>query len=142
MVCRVGYPTLSIQCIVIAVCKGEIGDEVHRYGFPDARGYLVRLQWNTHSRMYFGGLAGGAPIDVVMNELGHSGPPEFSRDNFIGLPSSWMSCGDVIVVLFDNISSEVIVLWDVDMSAVKDKSIFEVPVFQAFDNQSWAILEY
>ena len=93
-------------------------------------------------RVYFGGLTGGTTIDIVMDKLRHSGPPEFSRDNFIGLPSSWMSCGDVVVVLFDNISSKVIILWNVDMSMVKDKSIFEVSIFQAFDNQLWAILEY
>ena len=114
---------------VVVVRGGKIGDEVHCYGFPDARGYLVRLQWNTRLRVYFGGLAGGTAVDVVMNELGHSGPPEFSRDNFVGLPSSWMSCGDVVVVLFDNVSSEVVVLRNVDMSAVKDKSVFKVPVF-------------
>jgi hypothetical protein len=114
---------------VIVVYGREVGDEVHCYGFPDTGGYLVRLQWNVRSRMYFGGLAGGTPVDVVMDELGHSGPPEFSRDNFIGLPSSWMSCGDVIVVLFNNISSEIVVFWNVNMSAVEDKSVFEVPIF-------------
>jgi hypothetical protein len=79
--------------------------------------------------VYFGGLAGGATIDVVMDKLRHSGPPEFSRNNFIGLPSSRMSCGDVVVVLFDNVSSKVIVFWNVDMSVVEDKSVFEVPIF-------------
>jgi hypothetical protein len=87
-----------------------------------------------HPRVYLGGLAGSATIDVVMDKLRHSGPPELSRDNFIGLPSSQMSCGDVIMVLFDNISSEVIIFWDIDVSVMKDESIFEVPVFQAFDN--------
>jgi hypothetical protein len=53
-----------------------------------------------------------------------------------------VSCGDVVVVLFDNVPSEVIVLWNIDVSVMKDESVFEVPVFQAFDNQSWAVLEY
>jgi hypothetical protein len=114
---------------VVVICRREVGDEVHCYRLPDTRGYLVRLQWDVRSRVYFGGLAGGATVDVVMNELGHSGPPEFSRDNFVGLPSFWMTCGDVIVVLLDNISSKVVVLWNVDMSVVKDKSVFEVPIF-------------
>jgi hypothetical protein len=114
---------------VIVVRGGKIGDEVHRYGFPDAGGYLVRLQWDARPRVYFGGLAGSATIDVVMNELGHSRPPEFSRDNLVGLPSSWMSCGDVVVVLFDNVPLEAVVFQNVDMSAVKDKSVFEVSIF-------------
>jgi hypothetical protein len=79
--------------------------------------------------VYFGGLAGGATVDIVMDKLRHSGPPEFSRNNFVGLPSSWMSCGDVVVVLFDNVSSKVVVFENVDMSVVEDKSIFEVPIF-------------
>jgi hypothetical protein len=92
--------------------------------------------------VYLGGLAGSATIDIVMDKLRHSRPPEFSRDNFIGLLSFWMSCGDVVVVLFDNISLEVIIFWDIDMSTVKDESVFKVPVFQAFDNQLWTIFEY
>ena len=103
---------------------------------------MVRLQWNARPRVYLGGLAGGATIDVVMNELGHSGPPEFSRDNFVSLPLFWVSCGNMVMVLFDNVSSKVVIFWNIDMSAVKDKSVFEVPIFQAFDNRSWAILEY
>jgi hypothetical protein len=92
--------------------------------------------------VYFGGLAGGTTIDIVMDKLRHFGPPEFSRNNFVGLPLSWMSCGDVIMVLFDNILSKVVIFWNVDMSTVEDKSILKVPIFQAFDNRSWAILEY
>jgi hypothetical protein len=84
--------------------------------------------------MYLGGLACSTTINIVMDKLRHSGPPELSKDNFVGLPLSWVSCGDVVMVLFDNISSEVIILWNVDMSMVKNESIFEVPVFQAFDN--------
>jgi hypothetical protein len=64
-----------------------------------------------------------------MDKLRHSGPPEFSRNNFVGLPSSRMTRGDVVVVLFDNVLSKVVVFWNVDMSAVKDKSVFEVPIF-------------
>jgi hypothetical protein len=79
--------------------------------------------------VYFGGLAGGATVDIVMNKLRHSGPPEFSRNNFVGLPSSWMTCGNVVMVLFDNVSSKVVVFWNIDMSVVKDKSVFEVPIF-------------
>ena len=79
--------------------------------------------------MYFGGLTGSTTINVVVNKLGHSGPSEFSIDNFIGLSSFWVSYSDVVVVLFDNVSSEIVVLGNVDVSAVKDEFIFEVPVF-------------
>jgi hypothetical protein len=119
---------------VIVLHRGKVDDKIHCYGFPDAGGYLVRLQWYVCSGVYLGGLAGSTTVDIVVDKLRHSGPPEFSRDNFIGFPSFWMSCGDVVMVLFDNILLEVVILWNVDMPTVKDKSIFEVPVFQAFDN--------
>jgi hypothetical protein len=35
-----------------------------------------------------------------------------------------MSCGHMIMVLFDYVSSESFILWDVDLSSVKDKSVF------------------
>jgi hypothetical protein len=80
-------------------------------------------------RVYFGSLAGGTTVDVVMDKLRHSRPPEFSRNNFVGLPSFWVTCGDVVVVLFDNVSSKVVIFWNVDMSTVEDKSVFKVPIF-------------
>jgi hypothetical protein len=114
---------------VIVICGRKVGDKVHCYGLPDSQRYLVWLQWNACPRVYLGGLASSTTIDVVMDKLGHSGPPEFPRDNFISLPSSRMSCGDMVMVLLDNISSEVVIFWDIDMSAMKDKSIFKVPIF-------------
>jgi hypothetical protein len=73
---------------------------------------------NTCSGADFRGLAGGATVHVVVNKLGHSWPPEFAGHEFVGFPSSWVACGDVVVVLFDNVSSEVIVLWHVYVPAV------------------------
>ena len=79
--------------------------------------------------MYFGGLTGSTAINVVVNELEHSGPPELPRDNFVSLPSSWVSCGNMVVVLFDDVLLEVIIFRNLDVSIVKDESILEVPVF-------------
>jgi hypothetical protein len=84
--------------------------------------------------VYFGGLTGSTTINVVVNKLEHFRPPEFSRDNFVSLPLFWVSCGDMVMVLFDNVSLEVVIFGNIDMSTVKDESILKVSVFQAFDN--------
>jgi hypothetical protein len=37
--------------------------------------------------------------------------------------------GRVIMVHFDEVKSEDVVLWDVNVTSIEDDSIFEVPVF-------------
>jgi hypothetical protein len=94
----------------------KVCNKIHCNGFPNAGGDLVWLQGNTCSD--FRSLAGGATIHIVVNKLGHSWPPEFTGHEFVGFPSSGVACGNVVVVLFDNVSSEVIVLWHVYVSAM------------------------
>ena len=84
--------------------------------------------------MYLGSLAGSTTINVVVDKLRHSRPSEFFKDNFIGLLLSWVFCGNVVMVLFDNVLLEVVIFGNIDMSTVKDESILKVLVFQAFDN--------
>ena len=42
---------------------------------------------------------------------------------------------------FDDFSLQVIVLWDIDVSSVKDDTIFKVPVLQTFDESAWSVVQ-
>ena len=90
---------------VVSIGEWEIRDEVHGDDSPDRGGDLVWLQGYLCTWSYFGDLAGGASVYEVPNKSGHSWPPEFPGDEFVGFPSPWVARGYVFVVCLHDISS-------------------------------------
>ena len=45
----------------------------------------------------------------------------------------------MVIILFDNVMAKVVVFRDINVSAVKDNSIFEVPVFEPLSKGARAI---
>jgi hypothetical protein len=88
-----------------------------------------------------GGLADSASIDIVFGELGKARPPVFSGYKFIGFPAAWVSYGWVIMIHFKEVSTECVIFWNIDVSAIEDDSIFKVPVFQSLGEGAGATVQ-
>ncbi len=84
----------------------------------------VGLWFNLHS------LIGGTTVHIFLYKLGYSGPLVVVRDEFIGLPSSWITCSYGVVVHFHDVFLEFEVVGDVDVTPIEDESIFIIPVFK------------
>jgi hypothetical protein len=74
--------------------------------------------------LIFCGLTDGTSIYVVLGKLGKARPPVFSGDEFVGLPSSRVAYGRVVVVQFNQVAAEGVVFGNVNVATVKDDTVF------------------
>src|SRR5882762_99188 len=78
----------------------------------------------------FGALAQVASSDVLLDLSLHAWPPVISGNVFLGFPSSWMSCGNSIVVFADNVCAKLQVSGDIKSVFVGNLSMSIInPVF-------------
>jgi hypothetical protein len=78
----------------------EIGDKIHGNGLPDVSRDQIWLHGDLGVWFIFSGLTDSAAVYIVFGKLEKARPPVFSEDEFIGLPSSRVAYGRVIVVHF------------------------------------------
>src|SRR5882762_8564403 len=77
-----------------------------------------------------GALAQVASSNVLLDLSLHAWPPVVSGDVFLGFPSSWMSCGNGIVVFADNVCAKLRVSRDIKSVFVGNLSMSIInPVF-------------
>src|SRR5260221_11551979 len=104
---------------VISLGQGEVYDKVHCDGFPDSLWNFIGLEWYFYWRAYLGCLTGSASLDVCFYKFCDSWPPEFSRDEFNGLPLSRVA-HEVVMELLRDFTLQVIIVQHIPQSFVKD----------------------
>jgi hypothetical protein len=102
----------------------EVRNKVHSDRFPNTSRDWVWLHGNLGAWLVFSSLADGTPIYVVLGKLGKARPPVFSGDEFVGLPSSRVAYGRVVMVQFNQVAAEGVVFGNVNVATVKDDTIF------------------
>ena len=78
-------------------------------------------------RLILGGLTDGTSADVGCNKFTHLWPPIGPLNEFKGLVSSGASEEGSIMMAFDNLLSEVFILWDVDETIESNKAVVIIP---------------
>ena len=78
----------------------------------------------------FGALAKVASSNVLLDLSLHAGPPIVSGDVFLGFPTSWVSCGNGIVVFADYVCAKLGVSGNIKSVFIGNLSVSIVnPVF-------------
>jgi hypothetical protein len=80
-------------------------------------------------RFVFSGLAGGATINIVFGELRETGPPIFSKDEFVGFPMFRVAYSRVIMLHLKEVAAKGVIFGDINMTSIEDDAIFQIPVF-------------
>src|SRR5712691_10344613 len=112
---------------VISLGQGEVYNEVHCDGFPNSLWNFVGFEWYFYWGVYLGCLTSSTSLDVRFDEFCDSWPPEFSRDEFNGLPLSRVA-HEVVVELLRNFTLQVVIVRHIYQSFVKDEAVFIVPL--------------
>jgi len=86
------------------------------------------LHWNLGTWFVFCCLADGTAVNIVFGKLGEARPPVFSGDKFVCFPSSGVAYGGVVMVQLEEVATEGVVFWDIDVAAIEDDTIFQIPV--------------
>ena len=72
-------------------------------------------------------VAGITSLDILGYIARESWPPVVACDELQGFPTAWMTCCWCIMVESEGVSTEALVLWDIDLSMVEYHSFALLP---------------